>query len=151
SPKAAIQQWQKYCADYDYEIRIRKERNREFPQPKQWPATLSDFYRAVISGKDEATNQKRFKDWLRDSVRKNLTFRHPGLGLPAPTEEQIEEETTKNFLGAKGGPIAKWLWREWAIGYLDWWKKEKRQRKVIAGRTRAAAAYARKIKKKRKP
>ena len=45
----------------------RQELNKAFtlPRPKQWPATLADFYRLVVRGKDKTENQPRFKRFLR--------------------------------------------------------------------------------------
>jgi hypothetical protein len=64
----------------------------DVPMPKTWPATLQDFYKSVVRGKDETESQPRFKRFLRYRVETDQTWLRAEMSQ-IPEAQRTDEST----------------------------------------------------------
>jgi hypothetical protein len=127
------------------------------PRPKQWPATLADFYRLVVRGKDETQNQARFKRFLRyqvdeeqQEIRRDMERAGHDSELDAlkwrllQTDEAVQKEVERRFasyethsFGFDLHPDLPSEWTRLAGEYLERWQAEKAENRRFAGLVRA--------------
>jgi hypothetical protein len=108
-------------------------------RPKAFPATLKDFLRLEVSGKDKKKKVKRLRDFYRDRFTKPL-LSHGGLS----DQEKAEVETRVN------NEIESWkaggfkdisYWKRLAAEYHSWWQSQiSRQAKESGNRPKRSKA-----------
>lgn len=128
------------------------------PTPKQLPATLADFYKLVVRGKEEKDNPPRFKRFLRfraegrkvevtgsrmDGQKLIFIFK-PGTGKQPPTQsaEAAEKAAERQFAEYQAAQFNQEAWDDLARDYMRWWAWESTESKRRAGQARAAKAAA---------
>ena len=134
------------------------EKASTLPTPKQWPATLADFYKLVMRCKEEKDNLPRFKQFLHFRAEGNelkivggsidrpkfvLTSK-PGMGEQTPTQsaEAAEKAAERQLVEYQAAQFNQEAWYDLARDYLRWWDWKSTESKRRAGRARAAKAAA---------
>jgi hypothetical protein len=114
------------------------------PTPNRLPTTYKAFYRLIVRGKDEATNQLHVKGWLRDCWLPvdPVYGRRTEHGLPPLTEGEEFDAVNALFSKWKGESIDLRKWTFWASDYVRWWEIEKAEGKRRGGKARAKQAAA---------
>ena len=143
----------------------RLERAIALPNPKQWPATLTDFYKLVVRCKQEKDNPLRFLRFLRfraegrglevvvsriDGEKLVHTFKR-GTGEQAPTQsaEAIEQAAERHFAEYRVAQFNQEAWFDLARDYRRWWAWDSTESKRRAGQARADKAAETKRKRRK--
>jgi hypothetical protein len=98
------------------------------PKPRQWPASLRDFYRLIMEVRDKADAQPRFRRYL-SSIHNNwlacLSPEWSADGADRLTDATFHDLQSKGF--DKDG------WLSHTRGYRWWWAQEVHCAKKAAG------------------
>lgn len=131
---------------------------RMLPAPKQWPATLTDFYKLIVRCKVEKENPSRFKRFLLfraegrkpeiaetriDGQKIVHTFKS-GTGEQPPTQsaEAAEKAAERQLVEYQTAQFNQETWIDLARDYELWWEWKYSENKRQAGQARAAKAAA---------
>lgn len=102
--------------------------------PQQWPAPIDEFYKLIVRAKDRTTNQPRLKAYLLH-IWQELARLKPKALNPSEADRQAEA----HLLALKSNGFSREEWHEHAAPYLAWWKKQKTEKKQLAGKLGQAA------------
>lgn len=131
--------WQECRAAIDTQRRryhddeARKRLEKPIPQPKQFPATLDDFYRLIVRAKNKTESQPRFKRyllWVLNYKRLNVEFdprfaERPKPALMEGTKEAIDAVESELRRYQNDGILHKIFWDSLAEHYRRWWEPQR--------------------------
>jgi hypothetical protein len=104
------------------------------PMPKQFPASLEDFFKLIVRGKTPSSSQTRFKDFLDDKLSK--LYAEQRL-----TDFEVKGKSHDYYLRSKRtGFPDETSWLVYAGDYSRWWDAKTHAAKVRAGQARADKA-----------
>jgi hypothetical protein len=150
---AAFALWREAKWRVDHERKLAELSYQEYvaplkkvKQPKQWPATFTDFLRLVVGGKDEGVQLNRFRRHKLFQLRvANMmqTGRISDGEIPDGDASEEELRELGNIISSyRTNTYSKNVWDNHARYYLKWWAEEKHDVKRRAGKARAAKAEA---------
>lgn len=113
--------------------KVHSRQRKHIPQPDQWPASRSDFFKLIVRARDDAEAEarvKRFELWRINRNRQK--WGKPLLIEGTPEANGAVQDAYINY------EEIEWddKWKSMAEDYLNWWDQENREKKRFAGLVR---------------
>jgi hypothetical protein len=134
------------------DLRGKNDPNSKKPDLPTFPATLNDFYRIVVNGKNQSISESRFKSFLdrqREPVGDDESI--PSYLEMQEWKRQFESRPDNEIQLLKNAktPLERYRywrfeessWSRLANEYLGWWEATKKAKKSDAGTKGAAKRH----------